>query len=367
MMLSKMKSRMTLLSLALVLGTPAAMAQDSGWYGGLNLLKGWSDVDNGGIASAVTASGSSISTFNTQEDDINWRALGGYSFNQNFALEASWFELGEFGFNSNLLPLSQLVGNADVSGFGLDLVGTWPLAERLSFLARLGLNNTKVDQSFSNTLGGRLRNSGDRDVNETLGVGLQYALNDRVNLRTEYTRYGVDDSYITEDRVDALTLGFTYKFGVKPPAPVVAPAPAPAPQPAPAPAPKPLMEVTLGAEALFDFDKADLKPGGITRLDQLLKDMEGLDYDSIVVTGHTDRIGSRDYNMSLSSRRAEAVRSYLVRGGVAATQITARGVNSDQPVTTTEQCAGRRGDALIACYEPDRRVVVVVEGERVAE
>jgi OmpA-OmpF porin, OOP family len=87
----------------------------------------------------------------------------------------------------------------------------------------------------------------------------------------------------------------------------------------------------------------------------------------VIVTGHTDRIGTREYNISLSNRRAEAVRNYLVQGGVAAAKISAKGVNSDEPVTTTEQCAGRRGDALKACYEPDRRVVVEVHGERVAE
>lgn len=362
---SAINSRRTLLSLALVLATSGAVAQDSsGWYGGLGVGKAWSDIDNGGVRSAATAAGSTVSTFSDEDDDTAWKVLGGYSFNQNFALEASWFDLGEFGFNAGLTPAATVNGRSEISGYGLDLVGTWPMAERLSFLARLGINNTKVEQRFSNTLGGRLPNGSDRDVNETLGLGLQYAVNDRFNLRTEYTRYGIDDSRVTEDSVDALTVGFTYKFGVKP-APVVAPAPEPEPEPAPEP--KPLMEVTLGAEALFDFDKSELKPEGRARLDQLLTDINGLDYDSVIVIGHTDRIGTREYNIGLSNRRAEAVRAYLVQGGITAGSITARGVNSDEPVTTTEQCAGRRGDALIACYQPDRRVVVEVHGERPAE
>lgn len=360
---SRINPRRTLLSLALVLGASGAMAQDSGWYGGLGLGKSWSDIDNSGIRSAVTASGSSVNSFSDEDDDTTWKALGGYSFNKNFALEASYFDLGEFGFNAGLLPAAQLNGSSEISGYGLDLVYTFLKMDRLSALARLGINNTKVEQRFSNTLTGRLPNGSDRDVNETLGLGLQYAVNDRFNLRTEYTRYGIDDSRITEDSVDALTLGFTYKFGVKP-APVVV---EPEPEPEPAPEPKPLMEVTLGAEALFDFDKSELKPEGRARLDQLVTDINGLDYDSVVVVGHTDRIGTREYNISLSNRRAEAVRAYLVQGGIAAGTITARGVNSDEPVTTTEQCAGRRGDALIACYQPDRRVVVEVHGERVAE
>jgi OOP family OmpA-OmpF porin len=362
---SRINSRKTLLSLALVLATSGAMAQDgNGWYGGLGVGKAWSDIDNNGIRSAVTASGSSVNSFSDEDDDTTWKVLGGYSFNQNWALEASWFDLGEFGFNAGLLPAAQLSGSTEATGYGLDLVATFLKVDRLSFLARVGINNIDLDQSASSTLGGRLPRGSDRDVNETLGLGLQYAVNDRFNLRTEFTRYGIDDSRIVEDSIDALTVGFTYKFGVKPAPVVVA---EPEPEPAPAPAPAPLMEVTLGAEALFDFDKSELKPEGRARLDQLLTDINGLDYDSVIVIGHTDRIGTRDYNIALSNRRAEAVRAYLVQGGITAGSITARGMNSDEPVTTTEQCAGRRGDALIACYAPDRRVVVEVHGERVAE
>lgn len=362
---STMNSRKTLLSLALLLVASGAMAQDDkGWYGGLGVSRAWSDIENGDLRSAATAAGSTVSTFSDDDSDTTWKVLGGYSFNQNFALEASWFQLGEYGFNAGLTPAATVNGRSEIDGYGLDLVGTWPVAERLSFLARLGINNTKVEQRFSNTLGGRLPSGSDRNVNETLGLGLQYAVNDRINVSTEFTRYGIDDSRITEDSAETLTLGFTYKFGAKP-APVVAPAPEPEPEPTPEPVP--LMEVTLGAEALFDFDKSDLKPEGRARLDQLLTDINGLDYDSVIVIGHTDRIGTREYNIALSNRRAEAVRAYLVQGGIAAGTITARGMNSDEPVTTVEQCAGRRGDALIACYQPDRRVVVEVHGERPAE
>lgn len=357
--------RKSLLSLALALAASGAMAQDAGWYGGLSVGKAWSDIDNGGITGAVQASGSTVNTFSSEDDDTTWRVLGGYSFNPNFALEASWFDLGEYGFNAGLLPAAALGGDADMNGYGLDLVGTWPLAERLSFLARLGISNTRIEQDFSNSLGGRLPNGSDRNADAHYGIGLQYAVNDKVSLRTEYTRYNIDGNLVTDDSVDALTLGVVYRFGVKP-APVVVAEPEPEPEPQPEP-PKPLLQVDLNAEALFDFDRAELKPEGRTRLDQLLRDMNGLTYDLVIVTGHTDRIGTREYNLGLSTRRAEAVRNYLVQGGVAAAKITARGVNSDEPVTTREQCAGQRGDALKACYQPDRRVVVEVHGERPAE
>lgn len=358
--------RKTLLTLTLALATSGALAQDSGWYGGLGYGRSWADVDNRSIGAAADAAGTPVNKLYASQADNSWKVLGGYSFNENLALEGSWFELGEFGYAADLLPGGGARGNAELEGFGLDVVGTFPIAERLSFLARLGLNNTKVKESFNNTLGGRFNNDSERDWYANYGVGLQYALTDRWDLRTELTRYAVDDMRIADDHVNLLTVGINYRFGVKPPpAPVAAPAPAPQPEPEPEPAP--LMEVTLGAEALFDFDKSELKPEGRTRLDQLLRDMEAVDYDTVIVIGHTDRIGTRDYNIGLSNRRAAAVRDYLVRGGVPAGNITARGMNSDQPVTTPAQCAGRRGDALIACYQPDRRVVIEVHGTRPAQ
>jgi OOP family OmpA-OmpF porin len=357
--------RKTLLALTLMLAASGAIAQDSGWYGGLNFGRSWADVDNRAITSVVQANGSTVSTLRKTEEDNSWKVLGGYSFNQNLALEASWFDLGQFGFDTAVLPAANGRGRSDLEGVGLDLVGTFPIAERLSFLARLGVNNTRIKDRYTNSFGGRLVNDSDRNWYANYGVGLQFALTDRFDLRTELTRYAINDIRLADNNVDTLSVGVNYKFGAKP-APVVA-APAPAPQPEPAPEPKPLMEVTLGAEALFDFDKSELKPEGRTRLDQLLRDMEPLQYDNVVVIGHADRIGTRDYNISLSNRRAAAVREYLVRGGVTAANITAVGRNSDEPVTTPQQCAGRRGDALIACYAPDRRVVVQVNGTRQGE
>src|SRR6185436_2698622 len=95
----------------------------------------------------------------------------------------------------------------------------------------------------------------------------------------------------------------------------VAAPPPPPPPPAPAPAPAPTVQkITLASKALFDFDKAVLKPEGKAALDSevidKLKDVSKLEL--VLVTGHTDRIGSQAYNQKLSERRANAVRDYLV-------------------------------------------------------
>ena len=94
--------------------------------------------------------------------------------------------------------------------------------------------------------------------------------------------------------------------------------------------------------------------------------MGGANFDLVTVTGHTDRIGSHAYNMKLSTRRAEAVKTYLVESaGIPAGKIAARGTDGSDPVTKPGECKGKNATKqLIACLQPDRRVEVVVSGTR---
>jgi len=150
------------------------------------------------------------------------------------------------------------------------------------------------------------------------------------------------------------------------PAPVVAPPPAPpAPAPAPAPPPAPAVQkITLASKALFDFDKAVLKPEGKAAIDSeiiaKLKDVQKLEL--VLVTGHTDRIGTQAYNQKLSERRADAVRDYLVSKGVARDKIETLGMGKTQPVPGVK-CEMKAMKQLIACLAPNRRVEVEVKGE----
>ena len=96
-----------------------------------------------------------------------------------------------------------------------------------------------------------------------------------------------------------------------PPAPAAAPAapPPPAPAPAPAPAPRPAAQkVTYAADTFFDFDKYDIKPEGKAKLDDLVSKTKGINLEVIIAVGHTDNIGTFEYNQKLSERRANAVK-----------------------------------------------------------
>jgi OOP family OmpA-OmpF porin len=125
-----------------------------------------------------------------------------------------------------------------------------------------------------------------------------------------------------------------------------------------------VQKITLATKALFDFDKAVLKPEGRAAIDSQiiakLRDVQKLEL--VLVTGHTDPIGSQAYNQKLSERRADAVRNYLVSKGVAKDKIETLGMGKTQPVPGVV-CKQQNMKELIACYAPHRRVEVEVKGE----
>jgi OmpA-OmpF porin, OOP family len=145
---------------------------------------------------------------------------------------------------------------------------------------------------------------------------------------------------------------------VRPPAPPAPPAP---PPPPPAPS---VQKITLASKALFDFDKAVLKPEGQAVLDReivsRIKEVQKLEL--VLVTGHTDRLGSQQYNQKLSERRATAVANYLASKGVAKDKIETLGMGKTQPVPGVV-CEQKNRKQLIACLQPHRRVEVEVKGE----
>jgi OOP family OmpA-OmpF porin len=107
-----------------------------------------------------------------------------------------------------------------------------------------------------------------------------------------------------------------------------------------------------------------LQADGKKALDKLVEELQGVNVDAVQVMGHTDRLGTKAYNAKLSTRRADAVRNYLVQvGGMPANKVTAVGVGSTQPDTSFGQCQGvKASQALITCLRLDRRVEVEVTG-----
>lgn len=198
----------------------------------------------------------------------------------------------------------------------------------------------------------------------TAQAAMQSGVDDEKPLVNKIEAYAVDDRGI----VARNTTGLCWRTGYWTPAmaipecdpelfkkvEVVA-----APPPAPAPIRK---KVTFAADALFDFDKATLKPEGIRKLNEFSSGIQTISYDRIHVDGYTDRIGSDDYNKRLSFRRAQAVKAYLVSRGIDSSKISMDGKGEDNPVTGNSCNGIRVSKELKQCLAPDRRVEIETFG-----
>ncbi len=373
----------TTLSLAVLaaIASPFAMADDTGWYVGANVGQSRAKIDDARIADALVGGSAATASITDDNRDTGYKLFGGYQFNRNFAVEGGYFDLGKFGFDATTSGGGTLNGNIKVQGLNLDLVGILPITEKFSVFGRAGVNYAEARDSFSGAGGVNVirPNPSERATNGKFGLGLQYDFSKTLAMRLEAERYRINDAVGNKGDIDLVSVGLVYRFGAKAPEPVpmpvvapVAAAPAPPPPavtpPAPAPAPPPPApkKVSFSADSMFDFDKANLRPAGKQELDKLAADLRGVDFDVITVTGHTDRIGGHAYNMDLSTRRAEAVKAYLVEsGGIPAGKIAARGTDGSDPVTKPGDCKAKKvTKALIACLQPDRRVEVEVTGTK---
>ena len=158
------------------------------------------------------------------------------------------------------------------------------------------------------------------------------------------------------------------------PAPVSLPAPPPVqrqvtPPPPPPPAPAPVAApkrcdaaVTLQNEEVFPFMLASLTPAAKARLDRdvVAKLATCARVEAVVIEGHTDRMGSHQYNQKLSERRAESVKTYLVSKGTDGDRIETLGMGKTVPAKFCPDIKGR--SELIACLAPNRRAIVSIKG-----
>jgi outer membrane protein OmpA-like peptidoglycan-associated protein len=111
--------------------------------------------------------------------------------------------------------------------------------------------------------------------------------------------------------------------------------------------------VNMG-DVLFDFGKYDLRTEAREKLAKLSGIILGHPGLNLAVEGHTDNVGSDEVNQKLSEQRAESVRGYLVKQGLADNTVTSRGFGKTTPVADNSSAAGR---------QQNRRVEIVVSGE----
>lgn len=111
--------------------------------------------------------------------------------------------------------------------------------------------------------------------------------------------------------------------------------------------------LTLG-DVLFDTSRADLNPGASRNLDQLVRFLTDHPERHVEIDGYTDSVGTDSFNLDLSQRRAETVKSVLVNRGIDSSRIVTRGYGKEFGVASNEDSGGR---------QLNRRVEIVIGGE----
>ena len=244
-------------------------------------------------------------------------------------------------------------------------------------LTGLGVANNKLDYSTTPVVQDKSKTSWLANI----GLGAQYLFNDsfgvQADVRQQWTRSNAKAGSVLDAGGTVgntlLNLGGVFRFPAPTAMPVAESAPAAAPVQAPAsdapvpaalPACKPSFEtVTILAEKLFAFDQDKLQDSSKPTLDEVANKIKAnADVELVLVTGHTDKLGSESYNQKLSERRANQVKAYLMTQGVSAKRLQASGKGESEPVVA---CKGDKPNKkLIECLQPNRRVVISAEKQR---
>lgn len=122
------------------------------------------------------------------------------------------------------------------------------------------------------------------------------------------------------------------------------------------------IHITFDSGILFDVNSSNLRAASRQNLDDLVASLEEYEGTDVLVVGHTDATGADDYNQTLSERRADAARTYLIGAGLEADRVTAMGRGEAEPIATNDTEVGRQENrrvevAIFASEEMQREML----------
>jgi len=111
-----------------------------------------------------------------------------------------------------------------------------------------------------------------------------------------------------------------------------------------------ILKLTMSSEVSFDFNSATIKSSFYSPLNKIADIMKRYPQTQIVIAGHTDSVGSEQYNLNLSLRRANAVADYLISRGVAQSRLGTEGRGELEPIASNETESGRAQNRRVEIY-----------------
>jgi outer membrane protein OmpA-like peptidoglycan-associated protein len=320
---------MALIGGALLALASPARADEPGWY--LGLGGGYDHLNQIHIHNNATGGNFWV----PQNDKAILLGSFGYKFDAGVRAE---LELGYDWHSSSHVATVTSGGESNAAAL-VNLVYDWKLGDywALSLGGGAGVSDTNAYWRCGGTkcLGGTTTALAWQGI-----AGLSYALADDVDLFADY-RYrstlanhnfvsfsgGPHTDHVGELNEHVALLGLRwYLTQPSPPPP-----PAPPPGPPPPPPPPPVKTFIV----FFDFDKSNLTAEGQSVVSEAVKAAKQSGFVKVLVTGHTDTVGSDAYNQALSVRRAESVKGEMVRQGMENSSISIEGKSFHDPLVAT--------------------------------
>ena len=186
--------------------------------GGAGASRTTIDDHSAGINATLLSAGFSSPRTDTSkyEHSAAYKAFIGYNFNQYVALEAGYFNLGKFKFDTTVTPAGTLHGEAKSQGANLDAVFGYPLGQGFNVFGRIGIQNTQSKVALTGAGSVNVLTS---SVSETRrgwksGIGLGYEFAKNIGVRGEWEYYRIPDGTNTDTvaKVDVVGVSLYYRF-----------------------------------------------------------------------------------------------------------------------------------------------------------
>ncbi|EEX67132.1 outer membrane protein A precursor [Vibrio metoecus] len=291
------------------MGSQAMALDSSSFWVGAGLGAGQLEESNSGFASKMRA--------------FSGKLGAGYDLNSHFGLYLGY----DF--------MQYIPEDNDIHLGSMGFVGRYPLSKKWDLVGNAGVVKSFGEQSRSGFAG-------------TLGVGVDYQLTHAISTRMGVNYYsGLPLRYEREGDLYQAYWGLTYRFG-QPETPMVIREEVPVEVIREVEVAQDVVRQEFVGEKLFAFNSSELKAS--SSLDMMMDALMANESLSLTLEGHSDSVGSEEYNQALSERRAQAVAEYFILNGIDASRITVMGKGSQEPVASNDSDIGRAQNRRVVLF-----------------
>ncbi|WP_348769325.1 OmpA family protein [Buchnera aphidicola] len=339
------KRALTILVLLVSLVSSVQSKSNDGWYLGTKI--GWSNFNL-----------LKYKELQSLKDDqnINVPVFGlflGYEFNPYFGVE---IENDTTGFYPYLM-FQKSKENTQANHVQISTKFSYPITNDFRLYTRLGgmmfWENLASKEDLKNIF------SKNSLLFPSLSLGAEYIFNDQFITRFDYTwKSSVEKIMsLSKPTLGDAVISFAWKFGNSNINDMFASYSPETPN---------KQYVALNENINFPFNSTELRPVSYDKLKKIDDEINNIKSKNIYITlsGHSDRIGNKEYNQKLSEDRAYSIKNYFTSHGISRDKINVQGMGNQYPLTDQVCKDIDSRSLLISCLAPDRRVEIEVSADQ---